>query len=324
MKLNKNIRNIAAVAALVILPVLVPGCSISAGRDSHRTDGSAALKVAACQFPVSADIDGNAKYIRDFIKQAAANKADVVQFCEAALSGYGGLHFANFDNYDWQKLRARTKEIMALAKKENIWVILGSAHYLCPEEKPTNCLYIISNEGKIVDRYDKSMCTSGDLKVYTPGDHFVTLELKGFKCGFLICYDNCFPEMYNAYRHMGVRIMLASFHNAHFRGKNILDEIVPAEIRVRASDNVMWVVASNSSAEHSAWPSCIARPDGSLTCLKKGVPGILYRSFPDGKLTKEFPSWTHNNKMMVLPENEVYHNGKPSHHPRAANRQTLP
>jgi predicted amidohydrolase len=213
---------------------------------------------------------------------------------------------------------------MSLAQKHNIWVVLGSTHYISENEKPLNCLYIISNEGKIVDRYDKSMLTGGDLRFYTPGNHTVVLELKGFKLGFLICYDSCFPEMYNAYRHKDVKIMFHSFYNAHHKDKTILDEIIPAEIRVRASDNLMWVIASNSSGHYSSWPTCIARPDGSLESLERGVPGILYRDFPDDDRTNNFPSWTHNNKKMKLPKNEVYHNGIPSKHPRALDTRSLP
>jgi hypothetical protein len=66
------------------------------------------------------------------------------------------------------------------------------------------------------------------------------------------------------------------------------------------------------------------RPDGSLTALERGVPGILYRMFPDKRTTEEFPSWTHNHKAMVLPADEVYHNGTPSNHSRATNRRALP
>lgn len=304
------------------LLAVVVWSSQSAGADSPTVGPG--LKVATCQFPVSADIDENARYIKDFVREAAANQADVVHFSEAALSGYARVDVPDFDHYDWDKLRAHTHDIMRLAKEHRIWVVVGSAHYLGPEEKPTNCLYIISNEGKIVDRYDKSMCTGGDLQAYTPGNHLVTIDLKGIRCGFLICYDSCFPEMYNVYRHRGVKVMFHSFYNARHKGKTILDEIIPAEIRVRASDNLMWVVANNSSAAHSAWPTCIARPDGSMTALERGVPGILYRTFPDQDRTKDFPSWTHNNKAMVLPAGEVYHNGTPSNHPRAINRQALP
>jgi len=282
------------------------------------------LKVATCQFPVSGNIKSNATYIKKFIKEATLNKANIVHFSEAALCGYPPKDVPSFDNFNWDELRAETFSIISLAEKYNVWVVLGSAHYISENEKPLNCLYIISNEGKIVDRYDKSMLTKGDLKYYTPGDHTVNIELNGFKLGFLICYDSCFPEMYNIYRHQNVHIMFHSFYNAHHKDKTILDEIIPAEIRVRASDNLMWVIANNSTGHYSSWPTCIARPDGSLESLEREVPGILYREFPDAKITKKFPSWTHNNKMMKLPVQEIYHNGIPSKHARALDTKSLP
>jgi predicted amidohydrolase len=282
------------------------------------------LKVAVCQFPVSGNIESNAEYIKRFMKEAALNKADIIQFSEASLTGYPPFDIPSFENYNWDELRAETRDIMALARENKIWVVLGSAHYISENEKPLNCLYIISSDGKIIDRYDKSMLTEGDMKYYTPGNHISIIELNGYKIGFLICYDSCFPEMYNLYRHKGIKIMIHSFYNAHFNDKTILDEVIPAEIRVRASDNLMWVLASNSSGTYSSWPSCIARPDGSLESLERGVPGILYREFPDNELTTLFPSWTHSNKIMKLSEDEIYHNGIPSKNPRAVNTCSQP
>jgi predicted amidohydrolase len=314
---------VVLVAAAVAL-ILVPSLKLTQGSDDSNTPNSNALKIATCQFPVSEDVKSNANYIKKYIREAAANKADIVHFCEAALSGYAGTDFSSFEGYEWDKLRAETYEIMALAKRYNIGVVLGSAHYISEKEKPTNCLYIISNKGEIVDRYDKSMLTGSDLKVYTPGNHLATINLKGFKCGFLICYDICYPEMYNVYRHKGVKLMFHSFYNARFKGKTILDEIKPAWIRVRAADNRMWVIASNSSGRYCSWATCVARPDGSLVSLDRGIPGILYREFPDSERTDEFDSWTHNRKMMALPNDEVYHNGKPSSHPRTVDTRSLP
>jgi predicted amidohydrolase len=283
------------------------------------------LKVATCQFPVSGDSKSNADYIKKYIKEAAHNNADIVHFSEAALSGYPPGDIPSFENYDWETLRQETYEIMSLAKEHNIWVILGSAHYLSEKEKPLNSLYIISNEGKIIGRYDKSMLTAGDVKYYSGGNHIEVVEVKGHKLGFLICYDSCYPEMYNLYRHKGVELMFHSFYNAHHDGETILDEIIPAEIRVRASDNAMWVIANNSTGYYSAWPACIARPDGSLESLERGIPGILYREFPDNDKTDKFNSWLHNFKMMKLPDDEVYQVfGKPSNHPRALDTKSLP
>ena len=285
---------------------------------------SGKLKVATCQFPVTGDVHKNAQFIKDFIKEAAAQKADIVHFSEASLTGYPPVDIPSFDHYDWNALGDETKAIMALAKQYNIWVLLGSAHYIDFNVKPTNCLYVISNKGEIVDRYDKSMLTDGDLKFYTPGNHTSVININGFECGFLICYDSCFPEMYNIYRHKNVKIIFQSFYNARHQGRTILDDVIPAEIRVRASDNLMWIIANNSSADYSSWPACISRPDGSMETLQRGVPGILYREFPDDTIMKDFPSWTHNNKIMKLSREEVYHNGIPSNHPRALDTKSLP
>lgn len=284
------------------------------------------LKIATSQFPVTADVLENANYIKRFIREAASNGADLIQFSEQALCGYPPGDLPSSENFNWDLIRVQTKEIMKLAKEHHIWVALGSAHFISKTEKPLNSLYIISDEGKIVDRYDKSMLTGGDGDVnhYTAGNHTVVLELKGFKIGFLICYDSCFPEMYNTYRHQDVTIMIHSFYNAHHKGRTILDDVIPAEIRVRASDNMMWVIAANSSGEYSSWPTCIARPDGSLESLERGKPGLLYREFPDDQVTKKFRSWTHNTKPMVLPADEVYNNGVPSTHPRATDRKSQP
>lgn len=91
------------------------------------------------------------------------------------------------------------------------------------------------------------MLSSGGVNFYTQGNHIVTLHIKDSECRFLISHDSCFPEMYNIDRQKGVTIAFHSCYNAHFQGRTILDDIIPAEIRVRGSDNLMWVIAKNSS-----------------------------------------------------------------------------
>ena len=54
-------------------------------------------------------------------------------------------------------------------ERDETWVLLGSTHYVSEKDKPTNCLYVISDQGRIIDRYDKCKCVPGDLKVYSPG-----------------------------------------------------------------------------------------------------------------------------------------------------------
>jgi predicted amidohydrolase len=284
-------------------------------------EGKTLLRVAACQFPVTADVAANGRHVRRLMARAAAGGAQLALFPEAALSGYGGFHFRSFAGYDWDCLRAETLAVRAASAEARLWALVGSAHRLSPREKPTNCLYLVEPRGRIADRYDKRMCTDDDRRVYTPGSRAVSFRLGGVRCGVLICYDGCYPELYASYRAAGVQLVLHAFHNAGFDGKNILDEYKPALIRTRAADNALWVVAVNSSLRHSCWPSCVARPDGSIAAaLRRHATGVLFHDFPDRRLA----GWLHNRRPLRLDPRTPLHNGRPSCSPRARDGRSEP
>ncbi len=52
------------------------------------------LRIATCQFPVSADIAANLRYITRQMSLASQRGARVAHFPEGALSGYAGTDFA--------------------------------------------------------------------------------------------------------------------------------------------------------------------------------------------------------------------------------------
>ncbi len=169
------------------------------------------LRVTTCQFPVTENIARNAGTIRRYMKKGAEAGADLLHTSEASLSGYAGTDFPSFEGHNWDRLRGETTRLRELARALGLWLILGSAHFLDEQTKPTNCLYLIDPQGQIANRYDKCMCTKGDQKFYSAGDHLVTRTIKGVKIGFAICYDICYPQLYAAYREQGVKLMLHSF-----------------------------------------------------------------------------------------------------------------
>jgi predicted amidohydrolase len=190
-------------------------------------------------------------------------------------------------------LTAATQDIQSAARAHKIWVLLGSTHRLSRGHKPHNSVYIIDAHGDIVERYDKRFCTGSnngrltmDLAHYSPGDRFVTFQIKGVTCGVLICYDYRFPELYRHYRRQGVRIQFQSFHNARTtavadRKYNIWKTIVPATMATRAAENHFWVSANNSTARPSCWASFSVRPDGQIMGrLKLHRPGVLITDMP--------------------------------------------
>lgn len=233
------------------------------------------LSIASCQFPVSAGIAENAEWIMKQMKEAHAQGAALAHFPECALSGYPGVDMETLEGFDWEKLGICTDSIAALAKELGIWVILGSLHELGDELKPMNSLYVINPCGMIIDRYDKRFCTEGDLEHCSAGDHLVTVDINGIKCGLLICYDVRFPELYREYKKMDVDLIFQSFYNARQKPGGIHPKIMPVTAQTRAATNHFYMSLTNSSAP-SSWPCHFITPDGLiLDTLPPDRPGVL-------------------------------------------------
>lgn len=249
------------------------------------------LRIATCQFPVSGNISGNAKFIRRFMRKAADDDAHLVHFPETALPGYGRSDFTPSSTDNWLELEDYTNEIVKLAGALNLWVALGSCRRVAGSKKPANCIYIISNTGQIVGTYNKQKLTPSETAWYTPGSGFPVVTINDFKCGFLICYEACFPALFETYRNQGVQLIFHSCHNVSGKPKPLLKELALAQIRTRAADNQIWISGANSSARHSFSTACVARPDGSVRSLKRHFAGNLLYDFPDVKL-----GWTYDNR----------------------------
>ena len=181
---------------------------------------------------------------------------------------------------------------------------MGSAHPLSDGHKPHNSLYVISDTGELIDRYDKRFCSgspdaqSGDLAHYSPGDHPCIWEINGVRCGALICYEYRFPELLRQYKREGVELLFHSFHAANASpervaaiGATIGPELrrlnpaatftyqgitMPAAMTAAAASNHVWISCPNSSAPESFWPSFFVRADGITTGrLRRNRAGVL-------------------------------------------------
>jgi predicted amidohydrolase len=261
-------RNVKWLWGPAVLCLLAQGPAVGAEDEGK-------LYVASCQFPVSADVSANAVFIREQMREAHSQGADIVHFSETALTGYARADHETLENLDWELHNTELESIMALARELRVWVVLGATHRLSDGYKPHNSLYVIDRDGEILDRYDKRFCTSSDLKHYSPGDHFVTFDVNGVRCGLLICYDIRFPELYREYHKLGVRLMLHSFYNARHKPGKVHPKIMPPTAMARAATNNMFISLTNSSAPHS-WQSRFVTPDGLIENeLVLDEPGVM-------------------------------------------------
>ena len=221
------------------------------------------LRLAISQFNVRGDVRANGAAVRRHMQRAADGGADVVHFSEAALSGYAGQETLFDAAFDWAALARETEAIQRLAERLGLWAVLGTAHRQ-RRGKPFNSLYLITPRGEIQARYDKRFCTVSDLRHYAAGRRFPTCVINGVRCGFLICYDFRFPEMYRAYLRKGVRLMFHSFHQVAVEPPTLMRQVAPAHIISRAAENFMYVSANNCGRRHQWFNSRLVAPDGGV------------------------------------------------------------
>ncbi len=303
------------------------------------------LTVATCQFPTDAEVRRNYHHITAQMTEAKQRGAHVAHFPEASLSGYAGADLSSYEGFDWDSLEQSTRDILALARDLQLWVVLGSVHRLSPPHKPHNSLYIINAAGEIVDRYDKLFCAgdadsqTGDLAHYSPGNHFCVFEIEGVRCGTLICHDYRYPELYREYKRRGVQLMFHSYHAGHVPAARLaaiqagigvenwpynpaltLPGItMPATMHSYAANNFMWISCPNSSARESCWASFFVRPDGVATGqVPLHTTGLLLSTVDtDEPLYDSTVAW--RERAM----NGVYHSGVLVDDPRSARRTQL-
>jgi deaminated glutathione amidase len=307
----------------------------------------AVLTLATCQFPVSADIAANLDHIKQQMSAASRRGARVVHFPEGALSGYAGTDFETFAGFDWAGLAEATSMLAEHARRLGIWLVAGSAHRLSGAHRPHNSLYVISDSGEFVERYDKRFCSgdragqSGDLAHYSPGDHASVWSIDGVRCGALICYDYRFPELYREYKKRNVELVFHSFHagNAPAARMAAIAEAIgpelaplnraatftypgitmPAAMTAAAACNQVWISCPNSSKPQSCWPAFFVRADGVTTGrLRRNSPGVLLTTVDtEQQLYDSTAAW--RGRAMA----GEFHSGTLNSDPRSADRTSL-
>ena len=277
------------------------------------------INVATCQFPVGANIDRNAGYMRQLTRSAGELGADVVHFSECALSGYAGSDFDTWDNYDWDLLRESTLHLCKAACEAKLWLVVGSSHPLSGDHLPHNCLYVIDPAGDIVERYDKRFCTRSDLRLYSPGNHCSVVEINGVQCGFCICYDVRFPELFREYKRLDAQCLFHSFYNARATGRNIHTTIMRPSLQARAASNAFWISANNSSSYYQSWPGVFITPDGTIAdALRQHRSGIMVNT-----VDTEQTFYDASKPFRSTAISGILHSGMPVRDERSSNRQCL-
>lgn len=172
--------------------------------------------------PTAPDVEAQASLIVGAMADSARAGARLALFSEGALASphkrlmsrsAPEVDEADWAKLDWPALREQLHRIAAAAREHRIWTFVGAVHELGDGLRPHNSLYVISDRGEPVTRYDKRRLSTTEIThMYTPGTEPVTVDVDGLRIGLVIGLEVLFPDFFTAYADEDADLIVAASH----------------------------------------------------------------------------------------------------------------
>jgi len=167
------------------------------------------LKIAVAQFePKDGDKDYNLSVIEKLTAKAKEVGAEVVSFHEMSITAYTFFKDLTRDEVESyaEKIPGKsTQKLIEIAAKYGVTVLAGLVE-IDDENKLYNT-YICVDKNGLKAKYRKIHPFIS--KYLSPGNEYVVFDIKDWKCGILICYDNNVVENVRATSILGAEIIFA-------------------------------------------------------------------------------------------------------------------
>jgi predicted amidohydrolase len=176
--------------------------------------------------------------------------------------------------------------IVALAAKHRLWILIGSALVARGDGKAANRALLISDEGRIVQTYDKLHMFDVDLPngdryresaLYAPGAEAKIAQTPWGPLGLSICYDMRFPQLYRALSKAGVGMIAVPAAFTRPTGEAHWEVL----LRARAIENGVFILAAAQGGAHEdgreTWGhSIVIDPWGRILAqADDDAPGVI-------------------------------------------------
>ncbi|OWV78185.1 amidohydrolase [Rhizobium sp. R635] len=231
--------------------------------------------------------------MRGLMRQAREAGARLVHFPEGATSapnkrimsaiGPREIGPSDWRRFEWDVLREELDVTRSLARELGLWVVFGSVHRLTEPHRPHNSLYVVSDRGALVTRYDERLLSNTKISfMYTPGSIPVTFEVDGIRFGCSLGMECHYPEIFAEYERLDVHCVLFSTTG----GSPVSEPSFAAEAQGHAATNSYWVsfsMLTYPGSEGQPAASGIVAPGGrwAAQCLANGMPAIALADIDD-------------------------------------------
>ena len=239
------------------------------------------MKVSLLQMKTAATPAENIIKIREMLKQAKTEGADIAILPEMCCCPYENSAFVQFA---MERNSSFLTEIAGMAKEFGLYIIAGSVPLLS-KGKIYNASFVYDNKGEYVCAHRKTHLFDINVEggqyfmesdTFTAGKNVTTFNTPWGKMGLIICYDIRFPELSRLLALEGVQAIFvpAAFNMttgpAHWE----------LSFRMRALDNQVFMVgcapARDMESSYTAWGhSMVTDPWGSIIGQMDETEGIL-------------------------------------------------
>ncbi|MCX4744349.1 carbon-nitrogen hydrolase family protein [Kitasatospora sp. NBC_01287] len=252
------------------------------------------VRFAVAQTPVREDPrDGDAlresgRQVRALMREASAEGARIVHFPEGAIcaphklvlsvDGPDAVGPADWERCRWPVLQGELAAIAELAGELRLWTVIASAHRLTGPNRPHNSLYVVSDRGEVVTRYDERLLSSTKVSyLYSPGTSPVVFDVDGVRFGCLLGTEVHYPELFAEYERLDVDCVL-------FSTTGVAPGNAAVQARGHAAANSYWVSFSVPTQHAATAPSGVAAPNGEwiARCRADGSPSVAVVDLDDG------------------------------------------
>jgi predicted amidohydrolase len=254
------------------------------------------LRLSVAQLEVQPDpgdaaaVRACGEQIRRLMREAHAAGARLLHLPEGALTcpgkrvmsatgpgkaGPGEVGPADWERADWPVLAGELRAIAALAGRLGLWTVVGSVHPLTGPRRPHLSLYVVSDRGAIVTRYDERMLSNTKVShMYTPGSAPVTFTVDGVRFGCALGMEAAFPEVFLEYERLDADCVLFSTHGPGTPSNN---GPFALQARALAAANGYWVSYAGTAQDAPNAPSGVISPDGDwlARCPAERVTGLV-------------------------------------------------
>ncbi|CDN56575.1 Putative amidase [Neorhizobium galegae bv. officinalis bv. officinalis str. HAMBI 1141] len=226
-----------------------------------------------------AELRASGEEMRRLMREAQKASARVIHFPEGATcspnkrimssTGRDPVGPSDWSRFEWTVLREELDATRALARELGLFAVIGSVHQLTEPHRPHNSLYIVSDRGELVTRYDERLLSNTKISfMYTPGSTPVIFEVDGVRFGCSLGMETHFPEIFREYEQLDVDCVLFSTTGA--------TPAFAAEALGHAASNRYWVSFSVLAYPGFMPPSGIASPSGEWVaqCRADAAPSL--------------------------------------------------